>query len=236
MINMGLVWRSKSLSPANINHHDSRDDGRHTSQLIEHAKGHRFFLFASVNRDPPAFPEYISIEEDLFKAARVYVTMGKSLAWIINTADKRVLNSLYDRDMCLKAGWCMRLMREPISEKSVFVHGRGRCEEEHQLSVAVMMSTTFNHNRPTDRSNTWRAAVLKKVTFFFNINVSRDGLCRSVLPPQVKGHGSCSRCSSKQNRWGRPCDSPRSHKAVQCLMSWQYFTSKHVGKRSSVTT
>lgn len=102
MINMGLVWRSQSLSLANINHHVSLDDGRHTSQLIEHEKGHRFFLFASVNRDPLALPEYISIEEDLFKAANVYVTMGKSLAWIINTADKRVLNSLYDHNMCNK--------------------------------------------------------------------------------------------------------------------------------------
>lgn len=77
MINMGFVWRSKSLSPANINHHVSRDDGRHTSQLIEHAKGHRFFPFASVNRDPPALPKYISIQEDLFKAAKVYVTTGE---------------------------------------------------------------------------------------------------------------------------------------------------------------
>lgn len=76
MINTGLVWRSKSLSPANINHHVSLDDGRHTSQLIEHAEGHRFFLFACVNRDPLAFPEHMSTEEDLFKAGKVDVTMG----------------------------------------------------------------------------------------------------------------------------------------------------------------
>lgn len=43
MINTGPVWRSKSLSPAKINHPVSQRDGRHTSRLIEHAKGHRFF-------------------------------------------------------------------------------------------------------------------------------------------------------------------------------------------------
>lgn len=47
MINTGLVWRSKSLSPANINHHVPLDDGRHTSQLIEHARGHRLLFFLS---------------------------------------------------------------------------------------------------------------------------------------------------------------------------------------------
>lgn len=40
------------------------------------------------------------------------------------------------------------MMHEPISEKSVYIYDRGRCEEELQLGVAVMMSTTFNHNRP----------------------------------------------------------------------------------------
>lgn len=35
----------------------------------------------------------------------------------------------------------MYLMREPVSKKSILVHDCGRCEEEHQLSVAVMMST-----------------------------------------------------------------------------------------------
>lgn len=107
MINMGLVWRSKSLSPAKINHHVSQRDGRHTSQLIEHAKGHRFFHFASVNRDLPAFPEHISFEEGLSKATEVYVRTGKSRDWVINTTDKRVLNSLCDCNMCnkcLKAG------------------------------------------------------------------------------------------------------------------------------------
>lgn len=65
------------------------------------------FSFASVNRDLPASPEYISSEEFLFKAGKVNATTGKSLDWTINTADKRVLNSLYDYNMynkCLKAG------------------------------------------------------------------------------------------------------------------------------------
>lgn len=44
MINTEHVWRSKSLSPAKINHNVSQNDGRHAFQLIEHAKGHRFFL------------------------------------------------------------------------------------------------------------------------------------------------------------------------------------------------
>lgn len=52
MINMELVWRSKSLSPANINHRVSLDDGRHTSQLIEHAKGHWFSFLLSEIRPP----------------------------------------------------------------------------------------------------------------------------------------------------------------------------------------
>lgn len=54
-------------------------------------------------------------------------------------------------DICI---WCMNR----FLEKSIFVHDCGRCKEEHQLSVAMMMSTTFNHNR---QCNTWRAAVQK---------------------------------------------------------------------------
>lgn len=81
MINTGLVWRSKSLSPANINHHVPLDDGRHTSQLMEHARGHRLLFFSSppftsASRDPLALPEYISSEEDLFRACKSLCKKG----------------------------------------------------------------------------------------------------------------------------------------------------------------
>lgn len=104
------------------------------------------FPFASVNRDLPALPEYISTEEDLFKTAKVYVTIGKSLAWIINTSAKRVLNSLYDHNMsnkCFKASWCMYLMHEPMSEKSIF--DRGRCAGE---TLAQRNGDDVHHLKP----------------------------------------------------------------------------------------
>lgn len=45
--------------------------------------------------------------------AKVYVRRGKSLVWIINMADKRVLNSVRDHTSVLT----LRLMHHPDSEK-----------------------------------------------------------------------------------------------------------------------
>lgn len=61
------------------------------------------FSFASLNRDLSAFPEYISNEGDFRKATEVYVTTGKSLDWIITIDYKRVFNSLFGHNKCLKA-------------------------------------------------------------------------------------------------------------------------------------
>lgn len=137
------------------------------------------FPLASVNTDLLALPEYISNEEDLFKSAKVYATIGKSF----NPADKGVLSSLCDHNMwnkCFKDGWCMYL-------KSL-----------EQLSVAVMMSTTLSHIQ----LNTWPTAVHKwpllSPTCVWWATLRWSG------PPQVRGHVSRSCRGSKQNRWGRP--------------------------------
>lgn len=153
-----------------------------------------------------------------------------------NISDKRVLKSLYDCNMsnkCLKAGWCFSdawtRVKSPFPYMTVAVLSGGE-----QLSIAGMTSAAFNHNTP------WRAEHMAcscaKVTIFnINMCLRQAALCWAVLPRRWKGRGSRSRCSSRQNRWGRPCDSTWSHKAVQRLISWQHFIFKHVGKRSSVT-
>lgn len=83
MINLGLVLRSQSLSPAKINRHLSLDDGRHAFQLTEHATGHHFFVFsashAPINRDLLSFPEKVCTEESLLNAANVCAAMGNPL-------------------------------------------------------------------------------------------------------------------------------------------------------------
>lgn len=149
MINMGLVWRSKSLSPAKINLRVSRDDGRHTSQLIEHAKGHWFFLCVCKQRSACLLSRaHKQWGIFLFKAASVYVTTGKSLDWIINIYDKRVLNSLYSYNIygkCLKAG----LIDE--CAKSQFP----RNISSAWLRWCPPPSTTTHHRQ----CNTWRTAV-----------------------------------------------------------------------------